>query len=632
MRYLKSRVKVTGAILVITCGISLTLFNHWEISGETWLYWLFARIFAESGRFIILDRSPLYTLYLSGFRWLGYPDCVTAEYLVTSFIVVAGMVALFKPYIGLGLSVFGALLWMPFLQVAEPPVQKMALACSCWGLVARRGQGDRFGLALFYALFTAAYMFRSTYVIPIVVFAGYDILQVLRRRGIKGLTSAIRPNIKDWPVGIVVGLLVWFLMMQSPHPWNNAQAETTKWFPTKCKTWTDAAFIQNFNWKYIERKYGTFENHDWYFTNREIFDEARSSLMAIQANPRFVFEQICRNTTGLLPGAAGITSASCVYSWIPEFGLAERVARWILAGFLLIAVVYGAFRECKDESMVLFLSGSVLMICTVVFAASGPARYMPPLIPVLVLCASWYGKQARRILMNKLQISILFWICVISVAWISVYLILRMAFRPPGQHVIFIAVVGYIISIAFVAIGIFGEKKTAQGLLCILGRLSIPLALVFFSNGGHLWGNLIHDIATDFRRGELRVMTTRPYSMKASFAILEPLVQARKGVLSLEHQFIGAFMKVPLSRVYDVWEIPPFGRLGNPVYDGLRIDRIDCVLVSHELSTGVGCGTNYQIRYQNYIKPYVKQLEEMGARTYETPGFGRVSLFLSKSE
>ena len=89
-------------------------------------------------------------------------------------------------------------------------------------------------------------------------------------------------------------------------------------------------------------------------------------------------------------------------------------------------------------------------------------------------------------------------------------------------------------------------------------------------------------------------------------------------------------MNVPLDRVYDVWEIPPFGQLGESVYDGLRPDRVDCVLVSDSLTTVVGYATNCQIRYQNYVKPYVEQLQDVGARTYEIQGFGK-AVILPKS-
>ena len=148
---------------------TLTFFTRQEISGETWGYWFFARLFAETGEFVAPDRSPLYILYLNGFRWLGYPLSVTAEHFVTGLFVIFGIVAMFRSHLGLGLAIFAALLWYPYLQFAEPPLQQMALACSLWGLVVRRATGVRTGLGPSYALFLAAYMFRSSYVVLILL-------------------------------------------------------------------------------------------------------------------------------------------------------------------------------------------------------------------------------------------------------------------------------------------------------------------------------------------------------------------------------------------------------------------------------------------------------------------------------
>ncbi len=115
--------------------------------------------------------------------------------------------------------------------------------------------------------------------------------------------------------------------------------------------------------------------------------------------------------------------------------------------------------------------------------------------------------------------------------------------------------------------------------------------------------------------------------MKASFNELEGAIKQKNGVLSLEHTFFGAFTDMPLKNIYDVWEIPPFGRLGQPGYNGLTSKRVDCVLVSHELSTGIGCATNHQIRYQNHIKPFINQMISSGASYQVIPQYGYVVFF-----
>ena len=605
-------------VLAVVAVLGLSLLRRWEMGGETWGYWFFARVFAESRRFIIPGRSPLYTLYLNGFRWLGYPNSVTVEYLVTSIITVTAMVALFRRYLGLILAILAALLWIPFLQVAEPPVQKLALACSCWAIVARRIRADRFGKAGSYALFGLAYLFRPTYIIFIPVFAAWDILQSVKQRASRRSLAAVllpRPT-SDWPVMLVIGLLIWFQAMQSPEPWNNIWYASTTWLPADGKTFT---LVQAYNWPYIELKYGTFEGHDFYFTNQELFGGASDNLGMIRANPRFVIEQIGRNTRSVIPIAAGLTELPGVYSWLPGSGY--------LALLAIVAIFYGAFRASKDASMNLFVIGNIFCIGAAVVALPR-TRYMPPLIPVLILSAYWYGTQAHNILAKSLLRSGL-----IGVGLLSLYLILRIAFAPPGPLTLSAAAIGYVITFALVAIGGYGSQDVqdlAARWLSHVGHLAVPLALVFFSTGATDWLRLAQNVVSDIRRGEVWVLERRNRSIKASFEVLEPLVRDCKGVMALESTFIGAFMNVPLDRVYDVWEIPPFGHLGDSAYDGLRPDRINCVLVSHELATGIGYASNYQIRYQNYVKPYVEQLQDMGATTYAIQEFGQ-AVILPKS-
>jgi len=559
--------QTTGAIIAVVGAVVLSLFNHWEMSGETWGYWYFARVFDETGRFIIPDRSPMYILYLSVFRGLGYPLSVTVEYLVTSAIVITAIVALFKRYFGLGVAIFAVILWIPFLQTAEPPVQKLALACSCLAIAVRRTEGDSFQLALSYALFGIAYMFRCTYIVVILLFAAWDVYRVIRVKGVKGL-SAIRPRFSHWPVGIVLCLLVWFVLAQSPHPHNNIWFGSAKWFPTNGKAFGKAAFVGSFDRKHMETKYGT-EGIDWYFTYQESFGGASTAtLSVIRANPGLVVKEVLRNVRALASVMVFRMDVSKVLYQLP--------LRHLILLITLVVVLYGACRSSIDKSipMFLFVLANGLLVGTTVIS-NPKGRYMFPLIPVLFLSAYWYGGQVRTILSRV-------------------------------------------------------SKRQNGGLITFFGHLWVPLFLVLFSTGTTDWLNIVKNTVNDIRHGEVRIMEARPSFMKGYFDSLNSVAQGCKGVMSLEHTFNNAFMNIPLDRVYDIWEIPPFGRLGDEIYDGLNPDRIDCVLVSHELRTGIGCPTNYRIRYQNFVKPYVKKLQDIGAITYDIPGYGQ-AIVLPKS-
>ncbi|MFA5276722.1 MAG: hypothetical protein WC417_07515, partial [Candidatus Omnitrophota bacterium] len=548
--------KVFSAGLVILGGILISLFNHWEPSGESWGYWFFAKIFAQTGKFIISDRSPLYTLYLNLFSWLGYPSSVIIEYVVTSAIVIFSLAALFRKYLGLGLAVFASLLWLPFLQVAEPPVQKLALACSCLAILARGGSGrNSFYQVVSYALLGLAYLFRCTYLLMIIIFVSWDVFKVIKYKGIRVLVSALRPRLIYWPVIIVILLFSFFHLNQSTHPWNNTYVTSAKWFPNRGKILSEASFLQNMNWIAIEDRYGTFGGKDYYFTNQEFFGGANTASGMVRANPKLIGRLLLINTKNLLPIALRLSDAFKIYLKLP-LGYPAGLPGFLLSAALFAGILIGAFRAAKDESMALFMLANTALVCATILSLP-KIRYDVPLIPVFILSAYWYGA--------KLRYKIISW---------------------SGSFV----------------------SKVKQRLSLSLTIFCLPLAVIFFSNGLSYWLHIIAGLAGDLTRREVKVLEA-PGCMKGSFSQINELTKNCEGMMALESTFIGAFTGIPADRIYDVWEIPPFGQLDNSVYNGLTPERINCLFISSELKTGVGFASNYQIRYQNFIRPYKEKLQ-----------------------
>jgi len=570
MKSESNKLGIIMAGLAIATGIILTLFRCWEASGETWGYWLFARIFSETGDFIITGRSPVYILYVNIFRGLGYPGSIILEYIVTSSIVALCLIALFRRYIGLGWAVFAVLLWIPFFQVAEPPVQSLALACVCLAIVARDRKATRFRLAVSYSLLVLAYMFRTPYVIFLLLFGFWDIFKIIKQKGPKSFLAKLRPRRTDWPILPVLILLVWVNLAQSPHPWNNGWFATTKWFPSDGKTLANASFVQSYNWHYIYYKYGTYKDKDFYSTNQEAFSGANDMLGIIRANPRFVATQFTRHLKKTFCTVASFTMLPGIfYKKLPWLGYFHYLILLFFTIPFLLAILYGALRASKNKVMFLFIIGCVLIILANAIIVA-KARYMQPLIPILILASFWYGKKVRDYFRRRIA-----------------------------------------------------SKYSGNRALPVFNCLVIAFSFIFFSSGLNSWTRIIKDLSADISKGEVRIMERRPYSLKASFESLKPLIDGCQGMMSLEHKFLGAFSDIPLNKIYDVWEIPPFGSLGESAYQGLGPDRIDCLLISHKLSKDLGSATNFQIRYENYIEPYMRYLESIGAKIYDIEGYGQ---------
>ena len=553
-------------------GIFLTLFRRWEMSTESWGYWFFARVFSETGKFIVFDRSPLYTLYLNAFRWWGYPFSVTTEYIVTSFILGVTLVFFFRKYLGLALSCFAVILWLPYLQSAEPPVQKLALLASCLAVMVRLTATTRFKFALSYSLLGIAYMFRSTYILWILIYAANDFLGFLKTKKFSAVLSFLKPRKADFPIAIVFILYLWFILMRSPHPWNNVWISTPVYFPKGVTEHLSlGSFIHNYNFRFIQWKLGTLKNHDWYFTNQIFFKGANGLISAVSANPKFMMEFFYRNLKDLIPVMASLTDL---------FRIALRIFQSLFLGGLtvMILTVYAVFQFVKERSLFIFLVGSILSAVITIFVYP-KARYMVPLVPVFTIAAGWWGRQVQKTIERLFS-----------------------SFS------------------ADIRIVLPGVKF-----------LIMPIFILMFSTGTSDWLKLAHGFFVIGKR-EIRVLEDPTASMKASFKSLEPLIQNCNGVLSIEHMFIGAFSKLPFNRVYDVWEIPPFGTFGKSSYNGLKPERIDCVLASTFLSTEIGGGTNFQIRYDNYIKPYISKLKEEGASVHPIEKFGEAIILNSAQE
>ncbi len=547
-----------GTALAITAATLVVSFRHWEPGRETWGYWWFARLFAETHRFPILDKAPLYVVYLNAFRWLEFPHSLDVETIVTLSVLIASLVFCLMPYLGISLATFTGVVWLPFLESAEPPPQKLAFACVCVALGLRERGGKN---TYAYALLVAAILFRSTYGVYLLLFAFHDIVRM--RRQWRAVVSGVRLRVADWPLVTVLAFFACVLVAQSPHRWNNVWFGTTTYFPSEGKSFVSGTFIQNYNMIYNVTKTGSYEGPDFYFTNREVFAGATNALEAVRANPTFILAAFTRNvrTTAMIVGFE-LTQLYRIRPAIPW-------QRLVVGVVLLCVVIFGAFLGAPGIDAKLMVWGSLVQVLLVTVSLPG-ARYMIPMAFVLALAARG----------------------VVNSMWSGVETVMK-------------------------------QTRTRRR----LGAMWLTAALILcLSDGVRGWSDTVTGLADDVGHGNMRLLERRrpEQSMKAGFRTLESVLKGCQGVMALEGTFIGGFVDLPLQNVYDIWEIPPFGQLGDRAYDGLRPARIDCIAVSEELTTVIGSGTNSKVRYDNYIRPYINELASQGAETVRVEGFGEV--------
>lgn len=608
----------TAAVFVV---IALTVFRRWEPSDETWIYWFWARVFRESGGFVVLDRSPLYTLLITPFAWLPFPAVIVAEYFASTAVVGLSLIAFGHRFLGRWGAVLAAVVWIPILQIAEPPGQKLALAASLAAVLLRMRAPSRRSMVLSYGFLALAYFFRTTWLVLLVTFALYDAWRSLRSSGFRSLARTLIPRPRtDWPLLIPVLTLTLFLAMQSPHPWNNTFTATATWFPSKATSFTNGSGLALYNIAWVRERYPSVqdrEDKDWYFTNRQAFGGATDVFGVIWSDPAFFARQLVRSTLLGINVTASQVVLDELVAWLPG-GVA-------MEAFLLFGIGYAALRASRLSALEPFVIGNLLMLAVVVLAAGPRQRYMVvPLIPVLLLAATSWRDAAMRLLRRSATWTqptrtLLAVVIIVLMAAYLAFLISRVAmarYVPVGPlTVAFLTLLG--------CAGVFALLRPARA-AHLVGRVALPASIVLLSLGLTSWESVLGDIWTGARTGDLRVMERSDYSVTGAEAQLSPLLRGCNGIMAGEYRFIGAFLDVPLDRVHDHWEIPPFGRLDASEYDGLRPARVDCVVVSKDLVTDVGESTNQRVRYENYIRPYVDRLLADGAQRYEIADLGTV--------
>jgi hypothetical protein len=425
----------------------------------------------------------------------------------------------------------------------------------------------------------------------ILAFIIWDIFKVVREGAWKSLYASIRPHLYDLLLLIVIVLPIIFTANQSSDRWNTAWFASAKYFPTDGKSLINASFIQTYNGEYTEITYGTADAKDFYFTNPEVFNGASTAVEAIKANPEFVIKQSREHVKSLMNGTMNLTSipalwnlAARLFGFLPYRG-------WIISTLLTLLIIYAAIKQSINIKEWIFILACIIAVIPTVILNVAKERYLVPLIPALIVGGSWFCDVIDKYLKaGETKLKNLFTRPKQKLEY--VYTLFRM---PAWRGLI----VGFVL-------------------------------LVLLSNGLGYWAVFGKNLVLDIKQRDIRVLDERG-GMKQSFSEIESIITNCHGVTALESTYVGAFSKLPREKVYDVWEIPPFSSLNKSEYNGLRVERINCLLISKTLQhpSNKGGATNYGIRYQNYIQPYVDELLRMGASSIEIPGYGIAVIFKS---
>ena len=443
------------------------------------------------------------------------------------------------------------------------------------------------GFSFSYLMIIAAIVCRPSFLVFFVLIIIYDLYKVILTKNTnfnsiyKFITGLI-------PIIIGLVIIINILINQSNHPWNNPLGITSDWLPNGMKSMGDTAFIVNMNVAYIDKNYGSRLDQDIYNTNNELFNGATSPINAIYENPKFVFTQIGKNIIHIIEKVGFLSPVTRIFNHIlinPETSVIQHnkipiigTVYFLLSLLFLLIIIYASYQmtfiiESGLGSIGIFFISLIIVFFSETVFGYPQIRRLIPLFPLCMFATIYFIYKSIDIIASlKLK-------------------------------------------------NVFVNKNKI--LFNKVFNLSI---ILLFTPGLTDWRLISKYLINDFENKQIHLLKERPYSPLANVKEIEEIVCDCRGIMTLEHKLLGGLTNVPTNRIYDVWEIPPFGSYGTSDYNGLVPERIDCLLISQILTNSFGASTNFQMRYDNYIKPYSNYLEGLGANTIVIPNYGKAVL------
>jgi len=551
---------VGAASLLCLAFALLLLFLEPARGTETWIKWFFGNVFLETGEFMAHGRSTLYSLYTIIFAPLGYPVGPLVARLFDTAFIFSGLYVLFAPYAGPVLRIVLAAIWLPGLLELGAAVNGMSISALFWAYSMRRKCDDRARLAYSYAFLMLAAMFRPNFLILLPAAFIYDCWRICSKDGVSNLLRALKPRRCDAFFALLLGLFVVFSLNQSTHRWNNGWGTDLKWIGVEGSALALAAQIGTLAHIEIQNhRGGDYENNDVYFVVKEEFGDVKSIFDLLSRYDLYL--EVLYNNKQIIRTLALHTDFGRYMTAGFERVASHKFSYPIFYTVLLIGLI-GFYRSTGDPALrrhyLEIVGASVVMIAPILLIAPS-SRYTMFFIPIFSAAGLWYGRQLAK-----------------GVATITG--------NPP--------------------------LNPFAASVCIL----VPFILM--SNVISKTANAIDQLnKRPFSLAERPYIVNQLYNGHAleMFAMLKSC----KGIMMTNHSlFAAAFSGIPKERFYAIGEIPPFGKLGDGSYDGLRPERIDCLVIPGD-SVGPGIKTydTRRSRYLNYLLPYTAQLEAMGAHT-----------------
>ena len=550
------------SIVGIALVVLVSLLLPWQIEGESWGYWYSSKILLEGGGFVNAARSPLYTTYLLPYFSLPYPlSTQTENYFTTLFSTVAIFIFL-RQIMGVYGAILFSILWIPHIQQNSPSIHAIGLGC----------------ISIAFAL-----RFSSAKCTPKKLSVSYALLI---------LAIIFRQN---YAVFFVLVVVYDFIRISFDSKAGGINLIITGFKPLLSGyTLFLVALLVIFSLFQSSHRW----NNVW-LTSADWFPGDVQSLgmtsINVHYNARYVMQKYGshKNTDIYFTNEEAFSGATTVIGMIKTnpmlffdamtdnlkafpvvalYGLqiptvSNSILRKFIYIFLFIGLIYGAVRAPPNSITMLY----VLACLTTAFVTAlyyPKTRYMFTLLPIYALSAWWWGKRLEMLIL----------------------------------------------------------KIKSTRISIPISKLALPLIILIFSSANILKWTELNILKDNQVYTKHEKISERNLSMVDAYQDLSVYVRGCKGLMTYEHTYFYAFLaNTNTTQVYDLHEIPPFGKYGDSEYSRLKVENIDCLFISYGMEDYIGMVANNQIRYKNFIKPYEDYLLSIGAKSYAIPDYGRVT-------
>ncbi len=299
--------------ILLICLLILSF--YFNFSEENIGYHIFSFEFINNFEFIIIDRSPLYVIFLSGINSVfEYPTNLKIEFVLVRIIFVISFFILFKKFYNEYFLLLIIFIWLPFFNVITPQVQLFSISLFFLAVYIRFSNNE-YRISFFYCILILAFLSRSIFLPIIIIYLIYDFYIFFSKKlyAKKDINNIKFYTINIIPVLISLTLLLIIITNQSSLTINNFNFDENIFLPGDFKTGLNGGVIQTLLNRYYDLGLSSAPYKHLLLIRDFDFTHSLKLIDYITYNPSFFAAYVFGNFEGLGSSISSVVLANAKY-------------------------------------------------------------------------------------------------------------------------------------------------------------------------------------------------------------------------------------------------------------------------------------------------------------------------------